>query len=296
MEHGYTVHTWKVDGLSLRARNYPPGIDADRLPVVCLHGLTRNSKDFDALARRLADRGHRVVVPDIRGRGRSDYDPEPSRYVPKTYVGDVAALLDDLGLARAIFIGTSMGGIITMGLAALRPSLVAAAVLNDVGPEVAPEGLARISSYAGKPATIDSWDDASAYLRRFNQAVFPGFGDDEWMAYARQTFREDAQGKPRLDYDPAISEPIKAGRLKVDPTVAWSLFDALRQGRPLMLLRGVLSDIVSDDIAARMQARAPSLAVAQIPAVGHAPLLDEPESLSALDQFFQRIQDTRGSA
>ncbi len=295
MQPGYTVHSWQVDGLSLHARDYAPRNGMGNLPVVCLHGLTRNSKDFDALARRLAKRGHRVVVPDIRGRGRSQYDPDPMRYVPPTYVGDIAALLDGLGIDRAIFIGTSMGGIITMGLAALRPALVTAAVLNDVGPEVAPEGLARIASYAGKPVTIDSWDDARAYLRRFNHAVFPSFGDDEWMAYARQTFRDDVDGKPRLDYDPAIAEPIKAGRLKVDPAVAWPLFDELCRERPVMLLRGMLSDIVSNDIATRMQARASSLAVAQIPAVGHAPLLNEPESLAALDHFLQRTQVTRGT-
>lgn len=296
MHAGYTVYTWKVDGLSLQARDYPPGIDAGKLPVVCLHGLTRNSKDFDGLARRLSTWGHRVVVPDIRGRGRSQYDPNSMRYVPQTYVGDIAALLDGLGIDRAIFIGTSMGGIITMGLAALRPALVAAAVLNDVGPEVSPAGLARIASYAGKPATIDTWDDASAYLRRFNSVVFPGFGDDEWKAYARQTFREDADGNPRLDYDPAIAEPIKAGLLKADPAVAWPLFEELCHERPVMLLRGILSDLVSNDIASRMQARAPSLTVAQIPAVGHAPLLNEPESLAALGQFMERTQVTRGTA
>lgn len=296
MQSGYAVHTWKVDDLSLCARDYPARADADTLPILCLHGLTRNAKDFDRLARRLAARGHRVVVPDMRGRGRSDYDPDPTRYVPRTYVVDVIALLDGLGIGRAIFIGTSMGGIITMGVAAARPALVAAAVLNDVGPEVAPEGLARIASYAGRPVTINSWDDARAHLRRFNDAVFPQFDDEAWMAFARQTFREGADGTPQLDYDPAIAVPIQAGRLKANPTSAWLLFDTLCRNRPVLLLRGMLSDIVSNDILARMQARAPSLAVAQVPAVGHAPLLDEPESLAALDHFLQHVHDTRGTA
>ena len=296
MQSGYSVQTSKVDGLCLYARDYPPRADADTLPIVCLHGLTRNAKDFDGLARRLAARGHRVVVPDMRGRGRSDHDPDPTRYVPQIYVGDVIALLDELDIAGAIFIGTSMGGIITMGVAAVRPALVAAAVLNDIGPEVAPEGLARIASYAGQPVTINSWDDARAYLRRFNHAVFPQFDEEAWMAYARQTFREDADGKPQLDYDPAIAVPIQAGRLKADPASAWSLFDTLCRDRPVLVLRGMLSDIVSNGILARMQARAPSLAVAQIPGVGHAPLLDEPESLAALDHFLQHVQNTRGTA
>ncbi len=291
MQPGHTLHTWHVDGLALAARDYPLQVAAHGLPVVCLHGLTRNSKDFDALARRLTGQGHRVVVPDIRGRGRSAHDPEPMRYLPQTYVSDVAALLDGLGIERAIFIGTSMGGIVTMGLAALRTSLVAAAVLNDVGPEVAPEGLARIAAYAGKPARIDDWDDAREYVRQIAGVVFPRFGDDDWMAYARLTFRENAAGKPRLDYDPAIAEPIRADRLKADPALAWALFEALCRDRPVLLLRGALSDLVSTQIAAKMRARAPTLEVAEVPDVGHAPLLDEPAAIAALDDFLQGTDD-----
>ena len=293
MQSGFQTHTWQVDGLALVARDYPPLVDAERLPVVCLHGLTRNSKDFNTLARWLAARGHRVIVPDIRGRGRSDFDPEPMRYLPQTYVGDIAALLDTLGIGRAFFIGTSMGGIITMGLAALRPSLVAAAVLNDVGPEAAPEGLARIAAYAGKPAMIDSWDDACRYLRQINRGVYPGFDEADWQALARRTFAQDAAGNPRFDYDPAIAVPIQAGKLKADPDIAWVLFDALCRERPVLLVRGALSDIVSEDIAARMQARAPSLQIVQVPGVGHAPLLDEPAATAALDAFLETLDTTR---
>lgn len=293
MQSGFETRTWQVDGLALAARDYPPLKDAGRLPVVCLHGLTRNAKDFDTLARGLAERGHRVVVPDMRGRGCSSFDPEPMRYMPATYASDVVALLDTLGIARAIFIGTSMGGIITLLLAALRPSLVAAAVLNDVGPEAAPEGLARIAAYAGKPATIDNWDDACRYVRDINAAAFPRFGDEDWQAFARRTFAQDDQGNPRFDYDPAIAVPIQAGKLKADPEMAWVLFDALCRDRPVLLLRGALSDIVSEDIAARMQARAPSLQVVQVPDVGHAPLLDEPAATAALDAFLHPMDTTR---
>ena len=293
MQPEYMLHTWHVDGLALAARDYPPHAAARRLPVVCLHGLTRNAKDFDALARRLAGQGHRVVVPDTRGRGRSAFDPQPMRYLPQTYVGDVVALLDGLDIARAIFVGTSMGGIVTMGVAALLPALVAAAVLNDVGPEAAPEGLARIAAYAGKPATIDNWDDACRYVRDINAAAFPRFGDEDWQAFARRTFAQDDQGNPRFDYDPAIAVPIQAGKLKADPEMAWVLFDALCRDRPVLLLRGALSDIVSEDIAARMQARAPSLQVVQVPDVGHAPLLDEPAATAALDAFLHPMDTTR---
>ena len=290
MQSRYTVQSWRADGLSLCARDYSPLAEVKKLPVVCLHGLTRNSKDFDRLAGWLIARGHRVVAPDIRGRGRSGYDLDPMRYVPATYAEDIAVLLETLGMDKAIFIGTSLGGIITMMLMARRPSMVAAAVLNDVGPEVSPAGLTRIASYAGKPAIIESWADAREYVRRINETAFPLFGDDEWMAFARLTFRDDEEGKPRFDYDPAIAEPIKAGRLKTDPAMLWPLFEKLCHDRPVMLVRGLLSDIVSDEIVERMKARAPSLEVAGIPDVGHAPLLDEPLSLDALSSFLERME------
>lgn len=286
----HTARNWNRDGLALFARDYPARADAGEQPVVCLHGLTRNSRDFDRLAPWLAERGHRVIVPDIRGRGRSGYDPDPMRYVPSTYVADIVGLMESLGIPRAIFIGTSMGGIITMGLMASKPSLVAAAVLNDVGPEVSPVGLARIAAYAGKAANIESWAAARDHVRRINEVAFPLFDDDDWMAFAKRTFREDEAGRPRFDYDPAIAEPIRAGRLKSDPAFLWPLFEALCSGRPVMLIRGMLSDIVSDGIAARMKARAPSLEIAQIPDVGHAPLLDEPASLDTLGRFLKQTE------
>lgn len=290
MSFHHAARIWNRDGLALFARDYPARADAGKVPVVCLHGLTRSSRDFDRLAGWLVERGHRVIVPDIRGRGRSDHDPDPMRYVPSTYVADVAGLLEKLGIRRAIFIGTSMGGIITMGLMASRPSLVAAAALNDVGPEASPTGLTRIAAYAGKAANIESWADARDYVRRINAVAFPLFGDDEWTAFAKRTFREDEAGRPCLDYDPAIAEPIRAGRLKADPATLWPLFEALCRDRPVMLIRGMLSDIVSEEIAARMKTCAPSLEIARIPDVGHAPLLDEPASLDALGRFLKQTE------
>src|SRR5579864_4508779 len=135
------------DGLQLSGRDYAGAAAEARLPVICLHGLTRNARDFEDLAPRIAARGRRVLALDVRGRGQSAWDPQPMRYVPATYAGDVLALLDALGIARAVFIGTSMGGLITMVVGALRPSAVAAAVINDVGPELTPEGLARITGF-----------------------------------------------------------------------------------------------------------------------------------------------------
>jgi pimeloyl-ACP methyl ester carboxylesterase len=282
---GFASLTWRSGQLELYARDYPAASGPARPPIVCLHGLTRNSKDFSELATWLAARGHRVIVPDIRGRGLSQYDPDPMNYLPVHYARDVISLLDSLGTNRAIFIGTSMGGIVTMIIAAKRPPLVAAAVLNDVGPEASPVGLARIASYAGKKTDIGTWQEATAYVRSVNEVAFPGRDEPFWKRFAERTFRLDEAGDLRLDYDPDISVPIKAGRLRVRPILAWWMFNRLARRRPTMLVRGELSDIVSPRIAARMKARARRLVTAEIPNVGHAPFLTEPESLSSIETF-----------
>jgi pimeloyl-ACP methyl ester carboxylesterase len=273
------------DGLRLFARDYAGGSGQARLPVVCIHGLTRNGRDFEAVAPQLALGGRRILVPDIRGRGRSEADPNPQNYNPGVYALDVAGLLDASGIARALFIGTSMGGLITMALAAMRPALVAGAALNDVGPELAPAGLARIASYAGRPATVRNWDDAANYARDVNEAAFPGRDRGYWEAVARRLFREGADGQPVLDYDPHIADG-----LKIDPAAAprpdpWPLFLGLAHGRPTLLIRGGLSDLIDPSIATLMRAAAPDMAYAEVPGVGHAPALDEPEAKAALDAF-----------
>ena len=275
------------DGLSLFTRDYAAGDGEGRLPVLCLHGLTRNSKDFEDLAPRIAAMGRRVLVPDVRGRGLSARDPNPANYHPKIYARDVASLLDSLGIPRAIFLGTSMGGIIIMTLAAVRPRLVAAAILNDVGPEIAPEGVERILGYAGKGARIASWDDAMAYLRRTSSAAFPAFSAADWERFARRTFREGAKG-PELDYDPAIGGQLSIpGRLTT--FIARMLFRRLARKRPTLLLRGALSDIITANIAARMAKAAPAMEVVVVPNVGHAPLLDEPVAVDAIAGFLRTL-------
>ena len=194
----YTERRWTTaDGLTLFARDYPPPGPVSGLPVICLHGLTRNSKDFEELAPLIASWGRRVIVPDVRGRGQSDRDPRPANYQPKVYARDVAAMMAELDIERAVFIGTSMGGIIIMTLMAMRPGVIAAAILNDVGPAVAPEGIARILSYAGQPAEIHSWDDAADYVRRTNKTAFPTPGQVDWNRFARRTFREGSEGPLR---------------------------------------------------------------------------------------------------
>lgn len=273
-----------ADGLGLFARDYAGSGGPTRLPIVCLHGLTRNSKDFEEVAPRLAAGGRRVLVPDIRGRGQSDRDPTFANYQPRTYARDVLALMDQLGIARAQFIGTSMGGIVTMAIAAMRSRAVAGAILNDVGPAIAPEGLARILSYVGKRRPIENWDDAAAYVRRTNEVAFPHYDEEDWRRFAARTFREGATG-PELDHDPAIAAPLHKPPPRWTGFLAWLMFRKLARRRPTLLIRGATSDIVTAGIAARMKRRCPSLEVAEVPGVGHAPMLVEPEALAAIDRF-----------
>jgi pimeloyl-ACP methyl ester carboxylesterase len=276
------------EGLKLYARDYAGASGGCRLPVIVLHGFTRNSKDFEDVAPRIAAGGRRVLVPDVRGRGRSSADPNPQNYVPKVYARDMLRMMDSLGIARAVFIGTSMGGLITMAAAALRSRAVAAAVLNDVGPEVGREGIERILSYAGQAAAIETWDDAVAYVRRTNGVAFPEFSDGDWAKFARRTFR-DERGRPVLDYDPAIAAPHANRPVRTRSLLASLLFRRLARRRPTLLVRGEYSDLTTAEIAARMKRSAPSLRLAVVPNVGHAPTLTEPEAMAAIDEFLRGV-------
>ena len=275
------------DGLRLCTRDYPAVGASVRLPVVCLHGLTRNSKDFEELGPRIAERGRRVLVPDVRGRGMSAYDSNPANYHPKIYARDMLTLMDSLEISRAVFIGTSMGGIITMTLAALRSKAVAAAILNDVGPAVAPEGIARILAYTGKDPGVRNWADAIEYVGRTNASALPGLEQEDWRKFAERTFRDLGNG-PELDYDPAISGPLKPPS-RLTKLAAWLLFRRLARSRPTLLIRGALSDIISRDIAERMKRHAPGLELAEVPGVGHAPMLTEPVAVAAIEDFLDRV-------
>lgn len=277
--------SWRsFDGLTLFARDYRANGDERRLPVVCLHGLTRNGRDFEELAPILAGDGRRVIVPDIRGRGRSDPSPNARRYHPATYARDVAGLLDHCGIKRAIFVGTSMGGLIMMALAVRRSRAVAAAILNDIGPEIDPRGVSRILSYAGNAALVTTWDEAAAYARSTNAVAFPEYGEADWLAFARRLFRED-DGRIALDYDPAIANGLAKPASAPTRLAAWLAFRRLARGRPTLLVRGALSDLVTESIAAKMRLAAPRMSEAVVPAVGHAPMLTEPAALDAVRSF-----------
>ena len=281
----FTDRRWTSDELSLYARDYAGAEGAARLPVIAIHGLTRNSADFGTVAPLIAATGRRVLALDVRGRGRSDRAADPMTYQPPVYAKDVLALLDQAGVGRAVFLGTSMGGLITMALTAMAPDRVAAAILNDIGPEVAPEGLARIASYTGQTVEIRSWDDAADYARRTNGAALPHYGPDDWLAFARRVFREGPDGVPVLDYDPDITVPMRAaGKDALVPDL-WPAFRNLAEGRKLLLVRGATSDLLSSDIAGRMREAAPEMKFVEVPGVGHAPMLDEPAARDAILDF-----------
>jgi pimeloyl-ACP methyl ester carboxylesterase len=275
------------DGLSLYARDYAGRGGEKRLPVLCLHGFTRNSGDFEDLAPVIAATGRRVIAMDIRGRGQSARDPNPAHYHPKHYARDVIGFLAALDIPKAIFLGTSMGGLITLTVALLRPKAIAAAILNDVGPAVDPVGIKRIQSYAGKLPAIRNWADAAEYCRVTYQAAWPAYGMNDWERLARRTFRDGADG-PVLDYDPAIASAA-GGKTKSTSLIAWFAFRRLAKRVPALLIRGERSDILSAAIAARMLRKAPTLKLAVIPGVGHAPSLAEPESLKAIQSFLAAV-------
>ena len=284
----YVERRWTSrDGLGLFARDYASTSGEAGLPVICLHGLTRNSKDFDGVAPVIAQGGRRVIVPDVRGRGLSDRDPNPVNYQPKIYARDVLEMMRSLGIPRAVFVGTSMGGIIIMTLAALRSKVIAAAILNDVGPAIAPEGVARIMRYVGVGDEIRTWDDAADYMCRTMGVAFPGFSGRDWRKLAEQTFRQGSDG-PEFDYDPAIASQLRLPS-KFTAMLAWWLFRRLARKRPTLLIRGALSDVLSRDIALEMKRQAPSLRLAEVSNVGHAPLLTEPEASAAIAAFLSSV-------
>src|SRR5580704_8545928 len=208
MAADFTEHYFATaDGPRVHYRDYPAAGPVRGVPVLCLHGLTRNERDFEDLAPMIAGLGRRVIVPSQRGRGLSDPDPKLERYNPGTYTADMLALLDSLGLDRAVFVGTSMGGLMTMIAAIQAPQRLAGAVLNDIGPELDPTGLARIRSYAGVAKSAASWPEAAAIAHEINGAAFPTQKDEAfWDAFARRTFRQEASGRLVLDYDPGIAE------------------------------------------------------------------------------------------
>jgi len=277
-------HLTSQDNLSLYYRDYGNPL-SPRLPALCLPGLTRNSKDFHLLALRLS-RERRVLCPDYRGRGKSDYDPDWRRYRPATYLDDLRHLLAATNCHRVVVIGTSMGGLLASGLAASLPSAVAGSVLNDVGPEINAEGIARILDYVGRDRPQPDWPTAASHLRD----LLPTLGlktDDAWLRFTQATFREGKDGQLHFDWDTNLARNF-AERLEPTPDL-WALFRAL--GRvPVAALRGANSDVLTVATFDRMRDEVPNLIRVTVPGKGHAPALDEPPALAAIDTVLEQAE------
>ncbi|MEM1191504.1 MAG: alpha/beta hydrolase [Pseudomonadota bacterium] len=283
----YRDHYYRsADGLTLYARDYPGPAESTLLPVLCMHGLTRNSADFSWIASRLA-KTRRVISVDQRGRGRSDYDPVASNYTPATYVGDMFKLLDELGIQRMLVLGTSMGGLMAMLMANMQGQRFAGIVLNDIGPDLDPVGLERIKSYFGKRRDIKNWDDAVARTREVNEVAFPKYTDEEWLRFTRGLYIEE-NGVPVLAHDAAIAEALLNADSNAVPPDLWPLFQGM-SAIPMLVVRGELSDLLAMDCIEKMQSMSPTLKVAQIPDRGHAPMLDEPVAVEAVEAFIAEI-------
>ncbi|MFT7774231.1 alpha/beta fold hydrolase [Roseateles sp.] len=265
------------------------GPSADAPVLVCAHGLSRQGRDFDALASAMSER-YRVICPDVVGRGRSDWLRQPAGYQLPSYISDMVALLARLDVEQVDWVGTSMGGLIGLSLAALpRPeggvSPIRRLVLNDVGPAVRFDALQRIGSYLGKVQRFASLDEGAAYLR----TISAGFGphtDEEWMALSAPLFLEEDGGGCKLRYDPAIALPFSA----VTPELAaageallWAAYDGLRC--PTLLIRGADSDLLSAETARAMTQRGPNARLVELPGVGHAPTLVHGDQISIVRDF-----------
>jgi pimeloyl-ACP methyl ester carboxylesterase len=272
-----------ADGLTLHYRDYPG--PSGRPPLLCLHGLTRNARDFADFAERHSP-VWRVLTLDFRGRGSSAYDPLPARYNPLTYAGDVLQLLDQLMIEKAVFVGTSLGGLVMMTIAAMAPNRIAASVLNDVGPDVDVAGVERILTYVGKDKRFKTWDEAADAIAANYGASFDRYAHDDWVKMAKRNCREE-KGEIRFDYDMAIAEPFKTTG-PVPRVDLWPLFEALGK-KPLLVVRGSKSDLLTEATVARMQKVAPQMKLATVAGVGHAPELNELEATMAIDEFLARI-------
>jgi pimeloyl-ACP methyl ester carboxylesterase len=284
-EAAYTTGEWaSVDGLTLRYRDYPGR--ADRPPLLCIPGLTRNARDFEPIDAAFAGEW-RVICPDLRGRGQSDYAKDTGTYAPLQYVADILGLLDHLGLQRVVAVGTSLGGMVIMLLAAQAPRRIAAAVLNDVGPVIEPTGLARIRDYVGQGRSFPTWMHAARGLREQGGICYPDYGVADWLRLAKRLMVVGGNGRVVFDYDMKIAEPFHAADAGA-PFDMWPAFRAL-EGRPVLAIRGALSDILSIATLERMARELPGLDAVTVPRVGHAPTLEEPEAQAAIRRLLAKL-------
>ncbi|MFD1611043.1 alpha/beta fold hydrolase [Sphingomonas tabacisoli] len=281
----YTDGFWWNDGLRLHYRDYPGGADG-RPPLLCLPGLTRNVRDFEALANRLAP-DWRVIAVDFRGRGESAFSKNPASYTPLIYALDLQALLRELDLTAFVSIGTSLGGLVTMLLAGSERDKIRGAVFNDVGPEVERAGIARIRGYVGRSGNWPTWLHAARSLAASQGQAYPDYRIEDWLAMAKRLYRLSSNGRVVIDYDPRIAEPMRNVADEPAPDL-WPMIGPLKDA-PVLVLRGALSDVLAPATVERMTQVLPMAEAVTVPRVGHAPTLDEPDAVAAIDRLLAKV-------
>ena len=283
MDKIYSNRFWESpDGLKLHYRYYPSrsGSSQDKSPVICMHGLTRNARDFASLAPHLSEQRN-VLVPEMRGRGQSEYAKDFATYNPLTYVRDVEALLSKEGIDRFVAVGTSLGGLMTMIMASVNADRIVGAVLNDIGPEIDSEGIDRIRDYVGQGRSYPSWMHAARALADEHASSFPVFSIDDWLEMAKRGMVVQQNGRIAFDYDMNIAEPFQNDDGAAPPNL-WPALEALSD-TPTLIVRGALSDLLSERTVAEMLNRLPRGTAVTVPKIGHAPLLDEQVAVDAID-------------
>ena len=281
---GYQDGYWySADGLRLHFRDYPG--DPNCAPVLCIPGLTRNARDFESVAQRLAGK-RRVIAVDLRGRGESDYASDPLTYVPPVYLQDLGGLIAQHQLGPMVVFGTSLGGLMAMLLSLTARQTLAGVLLNDVGPDLGEVGMARIRAYVGRDERFADWDEAAGAIAASHEGAFPDYSDTNWLIWAHRVCRED-NGAIVFDYDPRIAEPFKLP--PSEPAFdLWPSFETLA-GLPALLVRGELSDVLEAETASEMVRRIPAMELLTLPRIGHAPTLEEPEAANAIDRLLTMV-------
>ena len=278
---------WSNDGLRLHYRDYA-GAVAGRPPIICIPGLTRNARDWEGVAARLAGEW-RVICVDLRGRGESAYAKDPMTYVPLVYLQDLAALLRTLEVEQFVLFGTSLGGLLSMLISSAEQGRVEGVLVNDIGPELDEAGIGRIRGYVGRPSTWPTWVHAARDLSEVHKVAHPNWDLEDWLRYAKRVAKLSNSGRVVFDYDMRIAEPFKIAT-PVAGMDMWAAWRALAQV-PTLIVRGASSDILSPGTMERMKAELGLAEAVTVPGVGHAPTLEEPEAEAAIDRLLARVEE-----
>ncbi len=279
------VYYQSNDNLTLYARDYKNSHAAKT--IICMHGFTRNSADFEPLAQILSEK-YRIIVPDQRGRGLSEYDSNTANYNPAKYIDDMFKLIQVLDLDEVHIIGTSMGAVVGMSMAAMQPKTVKSMVLNDLGPKVDGFGLKRILESMGIQPKINCWDDAVAHLKKINRLVYPDFTEEQWMGYTVNVFKENNDGVPVSTLDPGVSDLHKDFDVESSPMDLWPVFHSA-SACSFLVIRGEMSDVFSLSCFKELKQYDNVLNTYEVPRVGHAPLLDDKPTITVISKFFNNI-------